>query len=197
MTRFNLFEGSRRIALLLKVVWVIGVGVVAYNQSPYVSLTFFTMMPNDPFVRLPNEECNTGADDFDYVSREFDEGKTVSVQLCYKVARSDSGQFLIPFRVEPGGRWWGNEKYSSDVLTYTAARSSGFNLGPDDRDAASRLWNQQWWKNLRNAILFGVGGWLVLSVLQALVGWIVRGFLGIPWGQDRRPEPLPSAVEVP
>src|SRR4029453_5540276 len=36
----------------------------------------------------------------------------------------------------------------------------------------------------RDAVLFAVGGWFVLSVLQVLIGWIVRGFCGIPWGRD-------------
>jgi len=49
---------------------------------------------------------------------------------------------------------------------------------------------------IRNAVLFGIGGWIVLSVLQALIGWIARGFAGIPRGHDHRPEPAPRRTDV-
>jgi len=49
---------------------------------------------------------------------------------------------------------------------------------------------------IRNAVLFGIGGWIVLSVLQALIGWIARGFAGIPRGHDHTPEPAPQSTDV-
>ena len=196
MGTFNIFEGCRRIALLLKVVYLVGVAVVSYGQSPYVSLEFFTSRPNEPFVQRPNAECDTTADSYEYVTREFAQGKTVSVQLCFKAVRSDNGRLLIPFTVEPSGRWWGNEKYSSDVRNYTSARSREFSLSAEDRDIASRLWAEQRSRNVRDAFLFAVGGWIALSVLQALIGWIVRGFLGIPAGQDRRPQAQETVAQA-
>ena len=36
-------------------------------------------------------------------------------------------------------------------------------------------------------VRLAVGGWLVLAVIQGGLGWIVRGFLDIPWRHDRRP----------
>jgi hypothetical protein len=39
----------------------------------------------------------------------------------------------------------------------------------------------------RNAFWFAIGGWTVLSVLQAAIGWIVRGFIGVPRGHDHEP----------
>jgi hypothetical protein len=39
------------------------------------------------------------------------------------------------------------------------------------------------------AVVFGVGGWITLFVLQAGIGWVARGFAGIPRGHDHRPEP--------
>ena len=196
MSRFNLFEGSRRIALILKGIWVIAVVVVSYTQSPFVTLTFFTMMPNDAFVRLPNEECEVGTDALDFLSREFAQGRAVSVQLCYKAARSDDSRLLVPFQVD-AGRWLGNERYSTEVMNYTNARTRDFALNADDREAASRLWDEQRWQNIRNAFLFAIGGWVILSILQGLIGWIVRGFMGIPWGQDRRPAPTPMRQPEP
>jgi len=40
------------------------------------------------------------------------------------------------------------------------------------------------------ALLFAIGGLMVISVLQVAIGWTVRGFMGIPRGHDHRPESL-------
>ena len=40
------------------------------------------------------------------------------------------------------------------------------------------------------SLLFAIGGWIALSVVQAAVGWIARGFVGIPRGHDHRPDAL-------
>lgn len=34
------------------------------------------------------------------------------------------------------------------------------------------------------ALLFAIAGWITLSGAQAAIGWIVRGFMGIPRGHD-------------
>jgi hypothetical protein len=121
-----------------------------------------------------------------------DRGGTVSVELCFKALRAESGQEVVPYKVEKNC-WWGNGPYSSDVKAYTSARADSFQLSEADRRAAQEDWDGQPFKNIRNGALFAVGGWVVLSLLQMLVGWIVRGFLGIPSGQDRRPDPVKSA----
>jgi hypothetical protein len=41
-----------------------------------------------------------------------------------------------------------------------------------------------------SALLFAIGGLTVISVLQIAIGWIVRGFMGIPRGHDHRRESL-------
>jgi hypothetical protein len=47
-----------------------------------------------------------------------------------------------------------------------------------------------------NAFSFAIGGWIALSVLQALIGWIVRGFVGIPRGYDHAPESVRQSPEA-
>jgi hypothetical protein len=37
---------------------------------------------------------------------------------------------------------------------------------------------------IHHSLLFAIGGWIVLSILQVAIGWIVRGFVGIPRGHD-------------
>jgi hypothetical protein len=190
MARFNVFEGSRRIALLIKVVWAIGAVAVGWTNSPRVSLEFSTSHPDAAFIR--SDGCISGTDATRYISRPIDDGKIAYVELCFKAMKADSGELVVPYRSE-GGRWWGNARYTPDVTAYTDARAKAFSLSEADREAAQEEWSSQRTENIRNGVLFAVGGWIVLSLLQMLVGWIVRGFLGIPYGRDRRPEPVKSA----
>jgi hypothetical protein len=45
--------------------------------------------------------------------------------------------------------------------------------------------DQQWWKKhaetLRNGVIVIVVGWFGLQLVAMVIGWIVRGFLGIPY----------------
>ena len=82
MAKFNVFEGSRRIALLLKILWVIGVIVFAYNESPYVLLKFTTTHPNEPLF-VSDYDCQVGSDRTEFETRSLDDGRSVSVELCF------------------------------------------------------------------------------------------------------------------
>lgn len=190
MARFNVFEGSRRIALLIKVVWALGALVVGWTSTPYVSLEFSTSYPGADFIK--GGDCRYGTDAREFVSRPIDSYRLVSVELCFKALRSDSGADVIPYKVE-NDKWWGNSPYTPDVTAYTKGRAQSFQLSEPDLRGAQEEWSSQRTRNIRNGVLFAIGGWVVLSLLQTLVGWIVRGFLGIAWGQDRRPESVKPA----
>jgi hypothetical protein len=195
MAKFNIFEGSRRVALLLKILWVLGVIVVSYNQSPYVSLKFTTTQPDAPFV-VSDYDCQIGIDHMEFETRSLDDGHAVSVQLCFRSQVFQSNQQrLVPYKVE-GDTMWGNDRYSSEVTNYAEARANDFRLSPADQQMAREEWDRQRSRNIRNAVLFAIGGWIVLSVLQWIIGWIVRGFLGIPRGSDHKPQPPSPTVVV-
>jgi len=180
----NVFEGSRRVALLLKVLWVLGALAIIWHNSPFVSMAFATSSPDAAFSKV--DGCASGTDARVFISRPIGNGKSVSLELCFKPLRADSGAQLVPYKMQKGW-WWGNLRYSPEVEAYTKARAESFQLSQADQRAAREEWNRQWWSNSRSTGLFAVGGWVVLSLLQMLVGWIVRGFFGIPWDQDRRP----------
>jgi hypothetical protein len=192
MARFNVFEGSRRIALLIKVLWAIGALAVGWTTSPYVSMKFSTSNPDANFVQSDN--CRIGKDAVRFISRPIDDGRTVSIELCFKALRAESGAEVVPYKVE-SARWWGNGPYTPDVTAYADARADTFKLPEANRRAAEEEWSSERTENIRNGVLFAIGGWVVLSLLQMLIGWIVRGFFGIPWGQDGRPEPVKQPVE--
>jgi hypothetical protein len=75
MAKVNVFEGARRIVLLLKVAWVIGCIVVVWNNEPYISRHYATAGPSAPFIR--SEGCNTVRDHSKHLfSHPLEDGKT-------------------------------------------------------------------------------------------------------------------------
>jgi hypothetical protein len=81
--------------------------------------------------------------------------------------------------------------YSDAVQTYVDAREQSFRITPEMAKAvrdssAGRLWQA------RMRGVSDVGPWVFgliafIWILTAVVGWIVRGFAGVPWGADFRP----------
>ncbi|CAN5858733.1 hypothetical protein BH11PSE8_BH11PSE8_26940 [soil metagenome] len=85
--------------------------------------------------------------------------------------------------------WTMGERYATDVTSYAQGVGAGFAMSAEDaREAEKRLWDARLrqWKEAAQVMFGGlVIGWLLIAV----VGWIVRGFLGIPRGKDSRPLP--------
>jgi len=248
-TGINVFEGARRISLLIKIVWVLGSAVAIFMQTPSVSLTYKAERPSAAFhqakdcaindatnyktvtledrnvkittkkgtvfnsmqdYRKASASAGVPLDDMsdDQIIEQFskprkegeplaitvqyepspsgaDEGKTVSVTLCFKAHPFENGSILVPYREEED-KWWGDEKYSANVTAYTTRRSAEFVLPKDGRTEALQLWHRAWWSGALRIVGVGVGGWLTLSIITSVIGWIVRGFFGIPSGKDKR-----------
>jgi hypothetical protein len=193
MARVNLFEGSRRIALFVKVVWVLGVVAFLYADGPSVRLNFETAGPDSPFTMVQGDDCRIGSDASEYFTRRVG-GNTLSIQLCFR-AHSFEQQRLVPYKVE-NGTVWGNERYSTAVTEYTKGRAEAFRLTPDQQEAAIAETKKQTQRQVVLAIQFAIGGWVVLSALQYVIGWIVRGFMGIPHGQDHRASQAAPSAET-
>lgn len=87
---------------------------------------------------------------------------------------------------EPQTVWMANE-YDKDVRAYMDGIAGAFRLQQSDLERVQQVKRQklldQWMQALQ--ILFG--GLAVGWALTALIGWIARGFLGIPRGKDHRP----------
>ena len=80
-----------------------------------------------------------------------------------------------------------NEQYSSEVIKYGREVAARFSLSPDGmKDAEQAVWDariKQW----KEALQFASGGAAFLWAAVTGIGWIVRGFMGIPRGKDTRP----------
>jgi len=84
-------------------------------------------------------------------------------------------------------RWNMGESYDSEVSVYAQRIADGFRLTRQNQDTATeQLWQARLrqWKEAFQVLVVGLLlGW----ALTALIGWIARGFLGIPTGKDHRP----------
>jgi hypothetical protein len=75
--------------------------------------------------------------------------------------------------------------YSQEGRDHRFRVAKEFTLPKVDEEWA----DSRWWVDLKDSIKVGLGflagGWALLWTLTWAIGWIVRGFLGIPMGQDR------------
>lgn len=185
--RVNLFEGTRRIAFLVAGIWAVGVLFVVWSDEPTVDLAYIVTWPGNPPVRATEEGC----EEHDVKERDYaktQKGTSVKLSFCFKGHEANDGEILVPYRVDAKTQmWWGATEYSSEISSYKARVVSQFLIPKVDSDwvdgqrwtaRAKQLWEGARW-------LFG--GWFFILFFSGVTGWIVRGFLGIPMGQDEKP----------
>ena len=81
----------------------------------------------------------------------------------------------------------GFDKYSTEVTSYTNKVTDSFNLSKADEEwADNEVWAARWDK-IKDYVLYIVGGLAFIWMFSWIVGWIVRGFFGIPSGHDFKP----------
>lgn len=124
----------------------------------------------------------------------------------YKVSSVDVGELAHPLKAQlspPGGQEvpiWGHylkmdTKYSSEVSKYTGAAEKRFTIGAGDLERLEQLHSRAVFDQWKLALQVLAGGLVFGWVLMVATGWIVRGFLGIPRGQDARPDAKPRQQE--
>lgn len=189
----NIFEGARRIAKLVTALWVIGWIVAAFNTSSSVYVTYQIAIPGEVPIRVESG-CDYSVDATEHLDLATSKGTNVSLTLCFKHSVFDDGKKLIPYRIDKDtNRWWGNEEYTTEVSSYTESVASNFKLSKSDEEWIDAQWWSSLLKELGIGALVAIGGLLFLWAFTWVVGWIVRGFKGIPQGQDLRE----NKVDIP
>lgn len=106
-----------------------------------------------------------------------------------RVARGDPP--MIP---PPLPSWaYTAEEYSPVFLSYVGERKSAFEVTPELREAALDRQSGALWE-ARKASFGAVASWvfgicIFLWAFTLAMGWIVRGFAGVPSGRDFRTDP--------
>lgn len=183
IVKVNIFEGARRISLLIGALWIVGWCAHAIFSEPYTTLTYAVLSPGRQVVA---EECPSNAST-KYLEREAPGGKTVTVQLCFFTIESVSGETLLPYAYTGDGKVWNGSLYSTEVQQYINSVASKFQLTPEGIEAFEAIQRKALLEQWGVAALFLFGGLVVGWAVVAAIGWIVRGFMGIPRGQDMRP----------
>ena len=93
--RVNMFEGARRIALAIGVLWALGMLAYAMLSEPYVSVTY--AVPSYGATPVPDDGCRP-PNASKYTTIQAPGGGSASVVLCFIADRSDDGRYLIPYR---------------------------------------------------------------------------------------------------
>lgn len=215
MVQINIFEGARRIAKALAALWAAGCLAYAIFAEPYAHLMLAVNGPEvapvktekcglddaSSYVAGTTQNGKSIGITLCFTAHTADDGRMLVPFTIRTRWTDDSNQKNAPRSlfadltrndaptVESGPRernWMMNEKYSSDVMAYTKAVSDRFVLsGELAREGDQQIWSariEQW----KNAVLTLVGGLVVGWLMAAAIGWIVRGFMGIPRGKDRR-----------
>jgi len=181
--RVNVFEGARRIALLLAVLVTGGVLIAASTSEPYLSLNYSVASTNAPFVKT-DETCPAGAGSH-YFTIDSEAGGAVDVSLCLQTMGFDDEQ-LVPYKIDEAGTIWGASSYSTEVSEYKGQLEKRFELSPADEAWVDEESSRRYWQNWRDVVKYLFAGLALFWVLVWAIGWIVRGFAGIPMHLDAR-----------
>lgn len=185
--KFNIFEGARRVALLIGGIAIVGTLIALVIYDPYVSVQYSIAYPNGSFMQI-QESCPSDAEQH-YFSSKTSTGQSVSVDLCLLAMTFDKDNTrLIPYKVDEQGMVWGAASYSSEVSAYERKLESRFKFPASDEEMLEKEISQRYRENWMSGLGYLVAGLAIFAGVVWAIGWIARGFLGIPRGMDKRPE---------
>lgn len=190
--QINIFEGARRLAVLasvLAVVTAVALGS-SVTSSAYGSYRIYS--PRAQLIATP-KQCDEPGSRLDVFSAETPKGRSATISLCLVSMafpdKSGSVENLVPYRTNADGMVWGAQSYSPEVDSYLGEIRRDFTLPDDEGKKLDRQYdegrNSQWLSIAAGLAVFLAVFWLGV----AAIGWIVRGFAGIPRGKDARPKP--------
>lgn len=188
----NIFSGGRRIAAVAGTLLAAATGGFSWLASePYVRPTYAVAINGDTWL---TDSCDYGIDGTETASVVTPARRSVTVSLCFKAQPSSDGRTLVPYK-SADGQIWMNDRYAPAVTDYMSKFASRFTLSAERGQDVDERWKQAEWDQYRNAILAAAGAVVAAWIITAIIGWIVRGFLGVPRGQDFRP--LASPISGP
>lgn len=183
----NFFEGARRIVYVLAFIWI-GAALFLVSESDY-SPTFHYK------IAWPGQGPSKYDGDCFYPNKEEmhtiqKDGDTVAhISLCFLAQAASNGKMLIPYAKADGeNKFWLSPSYSDNVTNYTAqTMNAAVSAGAFNPDISGIPW-RRYLNTAESAAKLVFGGLLAIFLFSRVVGWIVRGFMGIPIGKDRKPE---------
>jgi hypothetical protein len=183
----NVFEGSRRIAKLLAAIWI--VGAVGYHvmEPPRVYVTASIAAPGAAPEATFSAYCASPNASETVFYQRTPAGTNYQVGLCFLARKFPKGM-LVPYKRD-GSTVWGETWLSPEVGQYARDVVSKFEPTRELEALADLEGRQRTRQHWINCAIVVAAGLLALWLVVTVIGWIVRGFLGILRGQDALPAP--------
>lgn len=182
-----MFEGSRRIALIMGGLATVITVIALFTYDPYISADYSISTPDGPFIPL-ERDCPLDAK-VSYFTTRTSSGREISITLCIEaMSFGKNGDRLIPYKIDEKGQIWGGAPYSMEVSKYVDGLQERFKIPPADEKELDKKSSNLYRNNLFSGLGWLVVGLAIYAMVIWVIGWIVRGFLGIPNGMDSRPE---------
>lgn len=205
----NWFEGGRRISAFF--MWAIAIGGGVYILWAEPSTVYFeSSYPDDPWS-FTGEDCPYPNHSEFLWRYSFTPDDNRAVSLCFRVSETER----IPFRVAPTPegapppaalessveglppipgpalKWYfEGETYSAPVQDYFLQRTAAFRMTPQLESAVGDgLSSLEWkakWQRAKDAAPWVGGLIFFIWAFTSILGWIIRGFAGIPARSDFR-----------
>lgn len=180
----NIFSGGRRIAVVAGTLLAGATGGFAWLASePHVRPTYAVAINGEAW---PTDSCSYGIDGTETGSIVTPAGRSTTVSLCFKAQPASDGRMLVPYKLADG-KIWMNDPNSPAVTDYMSKFASRFTLSTERGQDVDERWKQAERDQYRNTILTVAAAVVAAWIITTTIGWIVRGFLGVPRGQDFRP----------
>jgi hypothetical protein len=188
----NIFEGARRVTKLIAVIWVLGMSFYAFTEKSYISAYFRVDLPDALPIRMTEQEACDQTDVKKYLSSQHtSKGSDVSVTICFKP------YIKIDDELPPGAKFIDEEpakpqQAQQPGLSFEEWKAqkeimANFKLSKADEEWVDGVaWSKRLEK-IKTSATVTIGGLAFLWIFSWCVGWVVRGFAGIPTGQDFKP----------
>jgi hypothetical protein len=200
--KINMFEGARRITKLIAVLWVVGMCIYIFTWNPHIHAYFHVDSSGSESIRVVKQKSDCAEHDAreDKYWQQTINGTDFTLTLCFK--RISASEFLAdiaPVQSPVIEEVQNNPKKSTlvtnpailaelngETLSYRKKVTDNFKPSKADEDwIDSEVWPARW-KNIKESSLWIIGGVAFLYIFSWCVGWIIRGFAGIPLGHDRK-----------
>lgn len=163
---------------------------MAFNQDAYYGATYSLAAPNAPF-RKTDGGCPSEGKTI-YFDHKTSSGKEVSVVVCLEpmtfTIKNKEETELIPYETDADGMTWGARAYSSEISTYETQVEKRFTMTATDEEVSIKEAAKEWRSQFAAAMGYLAAGLAIFGAFVWAIGWIMRGFLGIPRGMDMRPD---------
>jgi hypothetical protein len=182
----NIFEGARRISFLITGLIAIGFAIAGFDISPTVNITYDITIASEPVSNMSNQ-CVDADGAYDTSLRTTKKGTDYLLRLCFLPAVFDDGEKLVPYKIDADNLIWGARSYSAEVVEYTKKTIKDFSISEADEASIDNQWLPLYLDELLKGFFAFFLTVACFWVFVIAVGWIVRGFMGIPRGRDKKP----------